>query len=469
MTTVTITYTMQVKRKAYASPAQAIQMQSTPAASKGTFNSTCMRQTHNPWRRARAQLERAAKDAHTGAFLLARLNEPDRVVEVSVPIAMDDGSARVFKGFRVQHNNILGPYKGGLRYHRQVDMDEVKALAFWMTMKNAVVGVPFGGGKGGIVVDPKGLSESELERLTRQFTRALLPIIGPLLDVPAPDVNTNPKIMSWIVDEYSAAVGKSSPAVVTGKPIEKGGSEGRVEATGFGGSYVLFSLLKKMGKSPAGMTVAIQGFGNVGSFLARALKDAGMKVVALSDSKGGVYVPDGISDIDAVQACKESKGLLAGCYCKGSVCYIPRTGNMGGHIITSSEVLELPVDIIVPAALENALTEENAPKVEASIVLEMANGPTTAEADGILNRKGTIVIPDILANAGGVAASYFEWNQNMKGQHSKKEDVLKDLKELMESAVDNVYEVSRKHAATLRDGAYIVALERLQEAFSRAV
>lgn len=425
--------------------------------------------THNPWERAKTQLANVARAAKTEAFLLARLGEPDRVVEVSVPIAMDDGNARVFKGFRVQHNNILGPYKGGLRYHRQVDMDEVKALAFWMTMKNAVVGVPFGGAKGGIVVDPKGLSESELERLTRQFTRALLPVIGPLLDVPAPDVNTNPKIMSWIVDEYSAAVGKSSPAVVTGKPIDKGGSEGRTEATGFGGSYVLFSLLKKMRKSPLGMTVAIQGFGNVGSFLARALKDAGMKIVALTDSKGGIYIEDGIPDIDAVQACKESKGLLAGCYCKGSVCDISHAEHMGGRDITPSEVLELPVDIVVPAALENALTEENAPRVKAQIVLEMANGPTTEEADSILKRKGTIVIPDILANAGGVATSYFEWDQNMKGEHWKKEDVLKDLKELMESAVDNVYEVSGKHAVTLRDGAYVVALERLQEAFSRTV
>lgn len=425
--------------------------------------------THNPWERAQAQLARAAHTAKVDAFLLASLGEPDRDVEVSVPIIMDDGSTRVFKGFRVQHNNILGPYKGGLRYHAQVDMDEVKALAFWMTMKNAVVGVPFGGGKGGVVVDPKGLSEGELERLTREFTRKLVPLIGPTRDVPAPDVNTNPKIMSWIVDEYARAIGNMSLAVVTGKPIEKGGSEGRTEATGFGGSYVLLSLLKKMGRSPEGLTVAIQGFGNVGSFLARALKDAGMKVVALTDSKGGIYIEEGIPDIDAVQACKESKGQLAGCYCKGSVCDISQAEDMGGRDITSSEVLELPVDIIVPAALENALTEENTPRVKASIVLEMANGPTTAEADAIFKDRGTIVIPDILANAGGVATSYFEWKQNTLGEHWEKENVLKDLKRLMESAFEDVYEASEKHSMTLRDSAYIVALKRLQEAFSHPI
>ena len=419
--------------------------------------------THNPWERAQVQLARAAKQAETDSFLAARLREPDRIVEVSIPIVMDTGETKTFRGFRVQHNNILGPYKGGLRYHKEVDMDEVKALAFWMTMKNAVVDVPFGGGKGGIVVDPKTLSEKELESLTREFTRKLVPVIGPTLDVPAPDVNTNPKIMSWIVDEYSKAVGTPSPATVTGKPIEKGGSEGRTEATGFGGSYVLLSILKKKGKDPRGMTVAIQGFGNVGSFLAYALKEAGMKVVALSDSKGGIYIPDGIPDIGAVQTCKESSGLLAGCYCAGSVCDLSNIERLGGRDISPEEIFELPVDIVVPAALENAITKENAEKIRASIVLEMANGPTTLEADAILKEKGTVVIPDILANAGGVAVSYFEWKQNTLGEHWKKNAVLKDLKKLMESAVDDVYETSERHAVTLRDGAYIVALKKLHE------
>ncbi|MEK9153985.1 MAG: Glu/Leu/Phe/Val dehydrogenase [Patescibacteria group bacterium] len=403
---------------------------------------------NNPWERARAQLKNTAKIISLDSLLEARLGSPDRVVEISIPLLLDDGSVKVFTGFRVQHNNILGPYKGGLRYHPQVDMDEVKALAFWMTMKNAVIDVPFGGGKGGITVDPKKLSESELERLTRGFARELSSYIGPETDVPAPDVNTTPKIMAWIRDEYSKIVGKDSPAVVTGKPVGEGGSEGRTEATGLGGFYALMELLNLSNREYKDMTVAIQGFGNVGSFLAEYLKEAGFKIVALSDSKGGIYAPEGI-DVAKAETYKKSKGSLLG---------------FGGKDISSDEVLTLPVDIIVPAALENAITEKNAPDIKASIVLELANGPTTLEADEILRAKRITVIPDILANAGGVAVSYFEWYQNMHDEKWKKEDVFKKLKAKMDSAARAVYGAHKTYGVSLREAAYIVALKRIAAA-----
>lgn len=416
---------------------------------------------NNPWQRALLQLRGAIERTKIDPLLALQLESPDRVVEMSVPLRMDDGSARVFQGFRVQHNNVRGPYKGGLRYHSQVDMDEAKALAFWMTIKNAVVDVPFGGGKGGIAVNPKELSEGELERLTREFARKLAPVIGPEIDVPAPDVNTNAKIMTWIADEYAKATGKRSPAVVTGKPIGSGGSEGRTEATGLGGSYVLQRFLKKRKLDPKNMTVAIQGFGNVGSYLARYLHEAGFKVVALSDSKGGICVRKGIESIEAVEKCKEKKGLLAGCYCVGSVCDVSNKDVVGAREITSDEILTLPVDIIVPAALENSITEKNAKKIKASIILEMANGPTTLEADAILKKKGITVIPDVLANAGGVAVSYFEWEQNKKNEHWKKADVFARLKKLMDDATDTVIRVGDMRKVSLREAAYITALERI--------
>ncbi|MBI2028225.1 MAG: Glu/Leu/Phe/Val dehydrogenase [Candidatus Levybacteria bacterium] len=418
---------------------------------------------NNPWKRAQKQLRKAARYIKLDPLTLAKLSNPDRVVEVSLPIKLGSGEIKVFQGYRVQHNNIRGPYKGGLRYHQKVDMDEVKALAFWMTIKNAVVNVPFGGGKGGIAVDPKTLEELELEKLTRQFTRKIADFIGPQKDVPAPDVNTNPKIMSWIKNEYSNLTGQDSPAVVTGKPIEDGGSQGRTEATGLGGVYALLTVLSKLGKDPKGMSVAIQGFGNVGSFLAKFLQKEGFKVVALSDSKGGIYIPDGIRDIDEVKRCKEEKGLLAGCYCVGSVCDLKNMKNLGGKNIEADKVLTLPVDIIVPAALENSITKENAEKITAKIILEMANGPTTLEADEILQKKDVVVIPDILANSGGVAVSYFEWYQNLNSKHWGKEEVFKKLREKMEKATGKVLDTSNKYGVSLREAAYIVALNRIQE------
>jgi glutamate dehydrogenase/leucine dehydrogenase len=420
----------------------------------------------NPWETAQSQLKEAEASMKLPAMLVARLSQPDRIVEVSMPISMDDGSVRVFSGFRVQHNNILGPYKGGLRYHHDVDMSEVKALSFWMTMKNALIDVPFGGAKGGIAVNPKELSEEELERLTREFARKLVPVIGPLSDVPAPDVNTNGKIMSWIRDEYEKVSGSVAPAVITGKPVGAGGSEGRTEATGLGGVFALDEIMRLRGESLKGKTIAIQGYGNVGKYFAEYAQSLGCIVVALSDSKGGIYIPGGIPDLAAVQLCKESSGKVAGCYCVGSVCDMGNIGQLGGQDIRADEILSLPVDIVVPAALENAITAENAANVKAKTVMEMANGPTTPEADAILGSKGVTVIPDILANSGGVAVSYFEWYQNMHSEKWAKADVFAKLEAMMRTASRAVYENSEHKGITLRKAAYSVALERLRAAYS---
>jgi glutamate dehydrogenase/leucine dehydrogenase len=401
---------------------------------------------NNPWQRALAQLQRTLELTEAHPDLQHRLKEPDRVVEVNVPVEMDSGETKTFRGYRVQHNNIRGPYKGGLRFHPQVDLDEAKALAFWMTMKNALIGVPFGGGKGGIEVDPKSLSEGELERLTRNFARELAHVIGPEKDVPAPDVGSNAQMMHWIADEYSKHVGGKSPAVVTGKPVEHGGSEGRTEATGYGGGFVLETIMRKLGKEPKG-SVAIQGFGNVGSYLAEYLSNRGFTIVGLSDSKSGIYAEDGI-DVEAAGKFKDEQGSLAG---------------FGGTAVSPSDVLTLPVDIIVPAALENSITDKNAPDIKASIVLELANGPTTLEADAILSKQGIIVIPDILANAGGVAVSYFEWEQNRREEKWTKEDVFAKLRPMMESAAEKVYAESQAKQISLRDAAYSVALRSLSK------
>lgn len=413
---------------------------------------------NNPWIRAQKQLEAITKQyLPLPPLLSARLHEPDRIISVSLPLVMDNGETQTFQGYRVQHNNILGPYKGGLRYHQHVSMDEVKALAFWMSMKCAVVNIPFGGGKGGIIVDPKLLSENELQKLSRLFIRRLGTTIGPLVDVPAPDVNTNPKIMSWMMDEYSKMVGKKTPAVITGKPLEDGGSQGRTEATGLGGSYVLLSVLKHIKKNPKNMTVAIQGFGNVGFYIAKFLSDAGMKVIAVSDSKEGIYVRDGLNP-EMTLACKKKKGYLSGCYCVGSVCDLSK-----GKRITNEDLLELPVDILIPAALENVITGKNAENIKAKIILEMANGPITNDADAILKKKQVLIIPDILANSGGVATSYYEWYQNMHFAKWKKEFVFNKLKKQLDKATKEVLSTMKQHNATMRDAAYIVALQRIAE------
>jgi glutamate dehydrogenase len=403
---------------------------------------------NNPFESAKKQLDAAAKVSSADAKIVERLMNPDRYIEVSIPVLMDNGEQRIFSGFRSQHNNARGPYKGGIRYHQDVNLDEVRALSFWMTFKNAVVNVPFGGGKGGIIVNPKELSEGELERLSRGYMKLMYRNFGPELDVPAPDVNTNGQIMAWMRDEFEKQTGTKAPGVITGKSIENGGSEGRTEATGFGGGYVLREALSAGLVSGERKTIAIQGFGNVATYLAEYAKEHGFKIVALSDSKGGIYNEDGI-DISAAEAYKKETRALKG---------LP-----GSTEISNEQLLELDVDVLVPAALENVLTGDNAEKVKSKFILEMANGPTTPEADEIFAKNGVIVVPDILANSGGVCVSYFEWYQNQHDEKWSKEDVLRKLDMQMVSAFNAVQEVKSKYSTTMRTAAYIVALNRLSE------
>lgn len=416
--------------------------------------------TINPYETAMAQLTKAAKILGKNVDIL---RQPQREVHVNIPVVMDDGTLKIFQGYRVQYNNARGPYKGGIRYHHNVSLDEVKALSFWMAMKCAVADLPLGGGKGGIIVDPKTLSEGELERLTRGFGGIIADVIGSKKDVPAPDVNTNGKIMKWLLDEYLKTVPKKDRrkerSTYTGKFIADGGSEGREEATGLGGLFVLQAILKNINLGGK-LTVAVQGFGNVGYNMAKFLHDNGFKVVAVSDSKGGIYVAEGINPALTLE-CKKKNGYLAGCYCSGSVCDVKK-----GKQVTNEELLELPVDILVPAALENALTGENAMRVKAKVVLEMANGPTTPEADAILYKKGIPVIPDILSNSGGVTVSAFEWEQNLKGEHWTKAQVNKKLATKMAAAASAVWDASVLHKTDLRTAAFVVALERILKAMT---
>ncbi len=423
-------------------------------------------QPANPFESALTQLKRAAAllpDPSIQADV-AKLQEPQRILNVEIPVVMDDGTTKTFQGYRVQYNNARGPYKGGIRFHQQVSMDEVKALAFWMAMKCAVADLPLGGGKGGVVVDPKTLSEGELERLSRGYVRAIADHIGPQKDVPAPDVNTNGTIMGWMVDEFMAVqkekgmpADETLRATFTGKLLTDGGSEGREEATGKGGLFVLQAILAKLGKKD-GLTAAVQGFGNVGFNVAKFLVEAGVKVIAVSDSRGGVLVPDGLDPVTTLQ-CKKKTGMLAGCYCSGTVCDVKQ-----GRQISNEALLELPVDILVPSALENVLTAENAKSIQAKIVLEMANGPTTPEADATLYKKGVVVIPDILANSGGVTVSCFEWEQNLKGERWTKDDVNARLKEKMNKAASDVWDASKRYKTDMRTAAFVVAIERIVSA-----
>jgi glutamate dehydrogenase len=410
----------------------------------------------NPFENALAQLAKAATystDAKAKQTV-ELLKQPQRIINVSIPIAMDNGALQIFQGYRVQHNNARGPYKGGIRFHPQVSMDEVKALAFWMAMKCAVVDLPLGGAKGGVIVDPKTLSEQELEQLSRGYARAIADCIGPDKDVPAPDVNTTGQIMGWMVDEYTKITSQDSMtseekeklrATFTGKLIKDGGSEGREEATGLGGLYTLQTILEKMNlKGP--LTAAVQGFGNVGFNVAKFLQERGITVVAVSDSKGGIYAPHGL-DVVQVSEAKKTTGML-----------------QGEKTVTNSELLELPVDILVPSALENVITEANASQIKARVILEMANGPTTPEADSILYNKGTVVIPDILANAGGVTVSCFEWEQNLKNEQWDKADVNAQLQQNMSTAAADVWDTAKKLQTDLRTAAFVVALERITTA-----
>lgn len=394
-------------------------------------------------------LEKAARLAKISPKTLKVLSQPQKALQFPVTFKKDNGKTETVSGYRVQHNNARGPFKGGVRYHPQVNLEEVEALSLFMTLKCAVVDIPFGGAKGGVAIDPKQLSGAELERLTRAYTQAVFDHIGPQKDIPAPDVNTNPKIMGWIYDEYSRLAGHDEKAVVTGKPLSLGGSEGREEATGLGGFFVLERILELSGNKN-NLTVAIQGFGNVGIQIAEELDKKGFKVTAVSDSKGGVYSKDGLS-LGEVKACKLETGTVAGCYKEGS------------YGIATSEILFLPVDLVVPAALENQIDRQNADKVKAQIILEMANGPVTTEAHEKLVRAGKIVIPDILANSGGVLVSYFEWQQNLQNEHWSKDKVLRLLGDRMRKATDEVWQISNEYNVDLRQAALILALKRLDD------
>lgn len=404
---------------------------------------------NNPFQNALAQLAKAAGVMKLSAEVKAVLSAPKRLLTVSIPVKMDNGEIKVFTGYRSQYNDALGPFKGGIRYHWNVTEDEVKALSLWMTMKCAVVGLPLGGGKGGIIVNPKELSEGELERLSRGYIRALYKYVGPTQDVPAPDVYTTGQIMSWMLDEYEKLVGEKAPGMITGKPLALGGSRGRDKATAQGGVFVLLEAVKKMGWNVAETTVAIQGFGNAGAHMAELLAAAGFKIVATSDSKGGIK-SEAALDVTALDAHKAKTGSVI--------------GFAGTEQITNEALLELPVDILVPAALENQITQENAGRIKAKMIVELANGPTTPEADEVLFKNGVVVVPDILANAGGVTVSYFEQVQNAANYYWTDDEVEKKLAVIMVQAFGEVWAAKEAHQTDLRTAAFVSALGRVSAA-----
>ena len=403
----------------------------------------------NPFRIAMRQFDSAATHCGLEPGLREVLRRPRRALSLSLPVKMDDGSIKVFDGYRVQHNSARGPCKGGIRYHPNVSLDEVKALASWMTWKCAVVDLPFGGAKGGIVCDPHRMSENELERLTRRYAYEISPIIGPDKDIPAPDVYTDSQTMAWIMDTYSMTHGSSAPGVVTGKPTFLGGSFGRNEATARGCLFVIRSACEVLGIKLSRATVAIQGFGNAGSIAAELLAAQGATIIAVSDSHGGVLNRSGL-DIPALLKHKAETG---------SVADFPNSDPISGEAI-----LELQCDILVPAALENQITLENADLVKARIVAEAANGPTTPDADVVLHKAGAMVIPDILANAGGVTVSYFEWVQDLQELFWDEDDVNRRLEKIMVKAFANVHASAKKYNVDMRTGAYIVGIERVANA-----
>lgn len=403
----------------------------------------------NIFEMAQIPLNKAIETMELDAGAAAIIAVPERTLEVSIPVKMDDGTTKVFTGYRSQHSTILGPAKGGVRYHQNVSMDEVKTLAFWMTCKCAVAGLPYGGGKGGIIVDPAKLSKAELERLTCGYIDKIAPIIGEKRDIPAPDMNTNAQIMGWMMDEYSKLNGQYEPGFITGKAISVGGSLGRTAATGRGVVVAALEALKLKGIQPHEATAAVQGFGNVGSWTAKLFCDAGVKVIALSDVYGAIFKEDGFDcyDVDA---------------------YVKKTGSVigypGSKAISNAELLAMEVTVLAPCAIEQQLTMENAAAVQASIICEGANGPTTPEADDILEAKGVMVIPDVLANGGGVTVSYFEWVQNLYRYFWPEEEVIEKQNALMRKAFKAVYEKAKQYNVTLRVAAYMVALGSLEEA-----
>ncbi|HRY28723.1 MAG TPA: Glu/Leu/Phe/Val dehydrogenase [Elusimicrobiota bacterium] len=405
----------------------------------------------NAWDMALEQLDTVAKHIRLDRGIHEFLRYPKTILSVSVPVRMDNGTVQVFEGHRVQHNVTRGPAKGGIRFHPDLTLDEVKALAFWMTLKCAVMGLPYGGAKGGVRVDPKKLTLGELERLTRRFASEIAIIIGPEKDIPAPDVATNPQIMAWIMDTYSMGIGYSAPGVVTGKPLEIGGSLGRNEATGRGVVVIIEEAFRRLKWPLRGATAAVQGFGNVGSVCAKLLAGMGVKVIAVSDVDGGVYSERGL-DIEKMLAAKAKGAGVKDFHAPGTT------------RITNEELLECRCDVLIPAALENQITKDNAPRLKARMVAEAANGPTTPEADRILLKKKIPILPDILTNAGGVTVSYFEWVQDIQSFFWNEDDVNKRLKEIMMGAFNNVFQEAQTGNIDLRLAAQVVAVRRLAEA-----
>lgn len=408
-----------------------------------------------PFEAASSQIEAAAAYLNVPKDIVEMLKAPQRIIHLEFPVRMDDGKLRMFRAYRVQHNNVRGPYKGGIRYHQTVGIEEVKALASWMTWKCAVVNVPFGGGKGGVVCDPATLSKDELERVTRRFTKELSNNIGPDIDIPAPDMNTNPQVMAWILDTYNTHHNNNEYGVVTGKPVEIGGSLGRNEATGRGGFYVIEHAIEK-GDLPEIERVeatrfAVQGFGNVGANFAKIAFDAGATIVGLSQVEGAIYCEEGLNPYEVEH-------------------HISKTGEIidfpGARNLSNEALLKSACDVLVPAALENQIRGRVAHSLKAKVVLELANGPTTPKADGILTARNRIVIPDILANAGGVTVSYFEWVQNLNHDIWTEDDVNRRLKRTMTESYDGVFEMARAHGTNLRTGSYILAIDRVVRALT---
>jgi len=387
-----------------------------------------------------------------------KLDKPDRIIGFKIPVKMDNGTIKEFNGYRCQHNNALGPYKGGIRFSPNVSMQGVEALAMLMTWKCSLVRIPYGGAKGGILVNPAELSKKELEKLSRGYVQKSFPCIGPDQDIPAPDVNTNPEIMAWMVDEYSKLAGGFSPASFTGKPNNLWGLRGRAEATGYGGVIILDKLVKKLKIKPKEITLAIQGFGNVGYYFANFAYKKGFKILAVSEIQGGNYVKEGLNPKRTLN-CRKEKKSITDCYCKEKEC-----NSQFGEKIDNKKILEMDVDILIPAAVEEVITKDNASKIKAKYIIEMANGPITPGAEKILEKRGIKIIPDILANSGGVVASYFEWTQSKEKRKWKKEKTFNKLSKVLERTFDEIWDFSQKKDMSLKKAAYTIAISRVAKA-----
>ena len=414
------------------------------------MSQSAAKETLNPFEIARKQVKTACDRLNADPAVYEILKNPQRVLEVTFPVKLDNGTVKTFTGYRSQHNNAVGPYKGGVRFHPNVNLDEVKALSIWMTIKCCVAGIPYGGGKGGITLDPRDYSEAELERISRAYSEAISPLIGEKIDIPAPDVNTNGKIMSWMVDAYENVVKKSAPGVFTGKPVEFGGSLARTEATGYGVNFAAVQALEKLGKDVKGATYAIQGFGNVGYHTGYYAHQSGAKIVAVSTVDVAIYNENGL-DMEALFKEFQEKGFI--------------TNEAGyGKEISNAELLALDVDVLAPCALENQLTSENAGKVRAKIVVEGANGPTTPEADAILRQNGVLVVPDILANCGGVVVSYFEWVQNLQGYYWEFDEVQEKETVVLRRAFRDIWNLAQEYDVDLRTASYMMSIRRVEKA-----